>query len=257
MDRKHVFTSHLRTIAAVMLRWADRLLTIVLGMVLGVTLLYAGYALWDNWRIYEDASVDSSLLAYKPDVDAQTANPKQTFKFLSLNPDTRAWLTVDGTNIDYPVLQGEDNYKYLNTDAYGQYSLSGSIFLDYRNSGDLSDSYSLLYGHNMAGKVMFGELKNFAKKKYFSEHQTATLYTPGAVCNITIFACLKADAYDAQFFVPGKLSQTEKRKLLTRIRSEAWQYREIEVVESDRILAMSTCLEASGNSRLIVLGKMS
>ncbi|MBR1845920.1 MAG: class B sortase, partial [Oscillospiraceae bacterium] len=63
-------------------------------------------------------------------------------------------------------MQGETNGKYLNTDPYGEYSLSGSIFLDSRNAGDFSDSYSLVYGHHMADGMMFGALDAFFDEGY-------------------------------------------------------------------------------------------
>jgi SrtB family sortase len=63
--------------------------------------------------------------------------------------DLVGFLTVEGTNIDYPVMQGIDNSHYLNTDPFGAYSLSGSIFLDSRSSPDFSDEYSVIYGHHM------------------------------------------------------------------------------------------------------------
>ncbi|MCG4817374.1 class B sortase, partial [Collinsella aerofaciens] len=66
-----------------------------------------------------------------------------------LNPEVFGWLTVYGTNIDYPVTQGKDNWKYVNTNALGEYSLSGAIFLDYTNRKDFQDFNSILYGHHM------------------------------------------------------------------------------------------------------------
>lgn len=77
------------------------------------------------------ASVDdiqSQLLKYKP-TPGEDNGP--TFEELrAINPDVCAWITLDGTKIDYPVLQGEDNLTYINKDVYGNFALAGSIFLD-------------------------------------------------------------------------------------------------------------------------------
>ena len=128
--------------AAALARGADRLLTTVVGLFLLLILAFAAFSLWDTWRIYDEAGVDETLLHFKP---TEAGDNTAGFSDLAaLSPDVRAWLTLDDTHIDYPVVQGEDNVKYVNTDVYGNFSLSGSIFLDYRNAADFSDAYCLL-----------------------------------------------------------------------------------------------------------------
>ena len=241
------------TVTAAVARGADRVLTAFLTLILCFVLLFTGYAMLDTWRIYEGAGVDSALLQYKPQLTVQETGPGFS-DLMDLNPDMRGWLTVEGTNIDYPVVQGEDNIRYVNTDVYGNYSLAGSIFLDYRNASDFSDSYCLLYGHHITGDVMFGGLINFRDASYFSRHETAILYTPNQVYTVKLFACLETSAYDGQVFGPGDLSQEEMEALLARLRTESIQFRDIGVTGQDRILAMSTCTEAASNSRTIVFG---
>ena len=79
------------------------------------------------------------------------------------------WIVVDDTNIDYPVMQGYDNSQYLNLDPYGEYSLSGSIFLDSRNSSDFTDPYSIIYGHHMEYGKMFGAIDDYLDDQYERE----------------------------------------------------------------------------------------
>ena len=68
---------------------------------------------------------------------------------MKLNKDVVGWITIFDTHISYPVVQGKDNQEYLNKDVFGKFSFSGSIFLDYRNACDFTDSYSIIYGHHM------------------------------------------------------------------------------------------------------------
>ena len=154
------------------------------------------------------------------------------------------------------MVQGEDNVKYVNTDVYGNFSLSGSIFLDYRNAADFSDAYCLLYGHHMDGDVMFGELAHFLEADYFTDHPTGTLYLPEVTYTIEIFASLQTDAYDALIFTPGNYAPEEMDKFLKETTANARQYREIGVTGQDHILALSTCSDASTNARTIVLGRL-
>ena len=70
-------------------------------------------------------------------------NPASFEELLGINPDVCAWVTLDNTAIDYPVVQGEDNFTYVNTDVYGDFSLAGSIFLDVNCDKNFTDPYSL------------------------------------------------------------------------------------------------------------------
>lgn len=81
-------------------------------------------------------------------------------------------------------------YVYVNTDVYGDFSLAGSIFLDYRCAKDFSDPYSIVYGHHMSDSKMFGDIDKYKKKKFFDENRTGVLITPNKTFNLKIFAVL-------------------------------------------------------------------
>ena len=76
----------------------------------------------------------------------------------AINPDIVAWLRIPGV-LEYPVVRGEDNSYYLNHTVQKTYNIAGSIFLDYRNERDFSDSKNIIYGHNMKDGSMFGALR--------------------------------------------------------------------------------------------------
>ena len=240
-------------LAGKVVRGADRALTALTATFLVVVLFFACYALWDTWRIYDGASIDEDLLKYKPTLD----NTESLAELMKINPDVCAWLTIDGTNIDYPVVQGDDNFKYLNTDVRGDFSLSGSIFLDCRNARDFTDSYSLIYGHHMAGGAMFGALDSFAEEGFFDEHTEGVLFLPDRALRIEVFAFMKTDAYDEQIFNPGDLQGDEVEAFINRVKSDAMRFRDIGIDRSDRIIALSTCSEAETNGRSVLLGRLS
>ena len=139
-----------------------------------ILLAFAGYALWDSNQIYQAAD-KSSYALYKP---TETNEGKSFQELQAVNPEVFAWLTVYGTNIDYPVTQGHDNMKYVNTNAEGLYSLSGAIFLDCNNSRHFSDFNHIVYGHHMENKVMFGELADFANRAMFDAHRYDQVTVP-------------------------------------------------------------------------------
>ena len=140
---------------------------------------YSAYALWDNNQVYEGArNVQIQMQELKPDIEDPENGP--TFdELLKINPDVCAWITMDGTHIDFPVLQGETNLSYINTDVYGDFALAGSIFLDCRNSRDFSDPYNLLYGHHMSNGSMFACLEKWTD--WLSAGKSGAIILPSAL----------------------------------------------------------------------------
>jgi sortase B len=240
------------------MRMTNRICSWIIALILILSLLYCFYGLWDTWNIYAGAGVDSELLKYKPvhTGENDTSNPSLE-DLKATNPDVCAWLTVEDTGIDYPVVQGETNLEYINKDVYGEFSLTGSVFLDCRNQPDFSDYYSLLYAHHMEGNVMFGELPEFQDAEYFQTHTGGQLYTLEHTWQITWFACVVTDAYDMNVFNPTGYTTEEGRAELRAYLSEtAVQYRELPLSEEDRILGLSTCSDVSTNGRVLLFGRL-
>jgi sortase B len=238
----------------------DIILNICIGLALTVALLYSGYGLWDTWYIYNKASVSDELLSYKPSITETEVSLEEKFASIQeINPDICAWLTVDDTGIDYPIVQGESNLYYVNRDVYGEFSLSGSVFLDCNNERDFSDSYSLLYAHHMEGNVMFGEVTEFLDADYFSKHTSGIFYTPSGSYNIEWFACVSTDAYDKQVFSPSSISgEGQYEELLEYLKEKAVNYSDsVDVTTNDKIIALSTCLDLTTNGRALLFGKLS
>jgi sortase B len=237
----------------------DRLVDCIISFILVVALLFSGFALWDNWNILNNAKLDSLVSKYRPEDTGDDSSENPTLSELqAINPDVCAWLTVDNTSIDYPVVIGEDNTSYLNWDVQGEFSLSGSIFLDFRNSRDFTDFYSLIYGHHMEGNVMFGQLPEFLDTEFFKTHAGGSLFLPDRTLRIQWYACLETDAYDSQIFNPTYVGQDDQTKqaFLNYIQEKATQYRDVGVTTSDQIVALSTCQDAITDGRVILVGRV-
>ncbi len=204
------------------------------------------YAMIDAYNVYEGAN-DTSLLKYKSEKGAV-----ETLRELSA--DAVAWITVDNTRIDYPVMQGKTNGEYLNKNPYGEFSLSGSIFLDSRNNKGFEDEYSMIYGHHMEHGAMFGSLDGYSDKDYFDSHKTGIL----SVINqkeysISFFASCKAMANDDVIFDP---SLYEDQALFDYLQKKALVYYPQEVSAGSKIIALSTCQSAENNERMVVFGTL-
>lgn len=207
-----------------------------------LVLLIVLYGLYDSWYVFKNAS-DTDILKYKP------VPGKEAPQDYPITDEMVAWITLTDTGIDYPVMQGEDNSRFLNINPYGEYSLSGSIFLDSRNTSDFSDNYSILYGHHMEYGVMFGALDEYLDETYLKNHSEGTLLIGRENVSekrLKVFAAVKVNVFDNyELFDPD----TEDIKSL--IKEKASVYDEA-VQPSDNILALSTCVEPVSEKRLLV-----
>lgn len=240
-------------VAADISRIGEKILDRIVAIILILVILFAGYSLWNSYMLYRGGFSGSDLLAYKPQITEDGKNPT-LWDLMKINEDVVAWVTIDDTNIDHPVVQGEDNMEYVNKDVYKKFALSGSIFLDYRNNKDFTDPYSLLYGHHMDRGGMFGDVVLFENKEYFDKHKTGTLFLPEATYKIEIFMTSKIDAYDSVIFNPASISSMDQRRvLIDHARKTKLQERDIDI-GNDKIIALSTCEKATTNGRTVILG---
>lgn len=203
-----------------------------------IIFLISSWCVYDCWYVFEHTS-DKNLLRYKPGMKVTAVQGEDV-----ITDDMVAWLTVDGTDIDYPVMQGTDNTTYLNTDPFGKYSLGGSIFLDSRNSPDFSDNYSLIYGHHMEFGRMFGSLDHFLDREYLQTHSNGTLEigrNAEKVYRLHFFAAFRASAKDKPVFDFGEgLAEFIEKNV------------PVSVDRNRKILALSTCTEGDSVSRIVV-----
>ena len=240
--------------AAMAARVGNRILSIMAGILILLMLSYGMYSLWDTYKIYANSFADEELLKFRPTDDGED-NP--TLKDLKkLNPDVKAWIQVPKTNIDYPVVQGQNDMEYINKNVYGEFELSGAIFLSCLNKDDFSDPYNLVYGHNMKNGGMFADVADFTNKEYFETHQKGKLYLTDATRKIRFFACMKVTAADAKIYHPDGYRKENLKDLLDYIQANAVQYRDVNVADENSLIALSTCSEAETNGRVVLIGKL-
>ena len=213
-------------------------------------LVFGSYSMWDSHKVYQVA--DSNQYAmYKP-----TNEETQGFEELkALNSEVIAWLTVYGTNVDYPVAQDKDNSKYVNTDIKGKYSLSGALFLDYQNAPDFSDFNSIIYGHHMDKQVMFGGIESFADKDYFEARRYGNLFHSGRDYGLEFFAFMHVDAYDFTIYTVS-IANDRRQAFIDNLYEKATNTRDIGVTIDDNILLLSTCTSDSTNGRHILAARI-
>ena len=183
-------------------------------------------------------------------------------ELIEINPDVNGWLTLPGTAIDYPLVQGENNFTYLNKDVYGDFSLAGSIYLDSRNDNTYADLYSLLYGHNMSKHRMFGDVNLYKDETFFEENREGQLFLRDREHSLTTLSCIVTASSDSTIFNPENWTKMTEEQLLAAVRRNALHVNEdgitalqtkMENGEQPRILAMSTCSDEFTDARTILL----
>lgn len=190
----------------------------ILLVILGVIVLAAGGYLFQVWEDYHEASAGyqklQKFIIEKPDVEKDSKGqpnnqedpeedlPKIDFDGLrAMNGDIVAWIQIPGIGVDYPVVQGKDNDHYLHYTFDGKANKAGSIFLDYRNRADFTDSKVILYGHNMKDGSMFSNLKKFQDAGFRKEQGRVLIYLPGKVLECEIVECRQVSVRDLVYEV--------------------------------------------------------
>ena len=124
--------------------------------------------------------------------------PHSISELISMNSECFGWINISGTNINYPVMHTPSNpQKYLNRNFYGEYSYSGTPFLDARCSADSTNL--IIYGHHMNNGTMFADLCNYTDYSYFSEHPTVVLETKDGVFAYSVFSVMKVKSDDVWY----------------------------------------------------------
>ncbi len=237
-----------------LVRLINSLISAAEMIVLVVVLAYALFALWDNRQVYHSAdAARDELFAFKP----QEEDAAPSFDELqAINPDVCAWLTMDGTNIDYPVVQGENNFEYLSLDVYGEYSLAGTIYLDSRNNREFTDEYSVLHGHHLDRSRMFGDLDLYKQQDFFAENTTGTLLVPGGYYSLDVMAYLLVESTDEVIFAPQNWVE-DNSEVLEYARENA-VYMNEDVFEragedGSQLLCLATCSTETTEARTIII----
>lgn len=222
------------------------------GAVLAAVVLivaFTAFAVLDNGRISDGAGVQA-FAQYRPQADGASFQELQ-----AENPDVLGWLTLYGTGIDYPLVQGKDNETYLNTDPAGNFALSGSLFLDWANARDFSDASTIVYGHHMENSLMFGDLDKYGDADFLDRHRTGNLYYGGVDHGIEVLGYLSTDAHDSMVYSTevGKSPSFENFAAYLRSHATVW----IEDPNpGERVVVLSTCGSGT-NDRHIVVARIS
>ena len=167
-----------------------------------------------------------------------------------VNEDALGWLSIPNTHIDYPVVIGGDNDYYLRRDIHKNEAYAGSIFMDYRCDRGFAGANTIIYGHNMKNRSMFGDLREFADEWFFENNPAGTLYLKDATYTLNFFAYMIVDAGDSVVFDPSAG------------RDKLYEYAEKNAVNfsppdpDGKIVTLSTCSYEFTDARMVLLANI-
>jgi len=244
-------------VALAAIRTAGVLVDVVVLLIVAALVGFSCYTIWDSRQVVLAASA-SQYAPYKPSSATPPAGggAAPLAQLQAINPDVLGWLDVYGTGIDYPLVQGKDNTRYLTRNALGKYSAAGSIFLDYRNSPDFTDFSTIIFGHHMKSGTMFGPIGSFYDQPYFDSHQYGSLYYDGAQHGLEFFAFIHTDAYDDSVYTTPVAADAEQAYLTRLMREARFTRPGVTVGVDDHIVLLSTCSGRTTNGRDILVGKI-
>ena len=245
---------------------------IAVVLILLAVLCFSGwqvYKIWKDYRIGELTYESMEAYVVIPETTAPRKNqkpeettvpeeagivwPEVDFEALwEINPDVVGWLYIEGTQVNYPIVQGADNDEYLYRLITGEYNSSGSLFLESGLARDFSDQNNPVYGHNMKNGSMLAAITGYKNQEFYEEHPIALLLTPERNYQVHIFSAYVLDANgDAWNTVFTEKTMQEWLAKLTR---RSYIATDVIPTSQDRVLTLSTCTYETDDARFLVHG---
>lgn len=190
-----------------------------------------------------------------PDSAAQPS-PQIDFDSLrAVNPEVVGWLTIDGTDIDYPIAQHSDNDYYLHHLFNGEWNSSGCLFMDCHNQSDFSGRHNIIYGHHMDNGTMFQNLMYYKDQSFSEEHPTARLITPDGSYTVEFFAGYVADVNSNTWRLDFISDRDFEDWLASALERSLFESTVIPTA-TDKIVTLSTCSYEFYNARFVLHGRL-
>lgn len=241
----------------------ERLRKVLVVIFLLVAVGCALYLVWYYyWMPQEDETVKSEkrfqITEEPEDADEPLVNPIDFDALKAINPEVCAWIRIEGTHIDYPIVQsGTDEEYYLDHSWEGKYSTAGAVFIQTYNSADFTDYNTVIYGHRMGSgnETMFHDVHNYMDMDYLKDHQNIMIYTREHVRSYKVFAAVVYD--DRLLPVSFDFSEESGRQTFLDslyasqdVRNQVVEDRK--VTAEEKIITLSTCLESEPHHRFLL-----
>lgn len=206
-------------------------------------------------KLYQDDVQETKDNKAREDSKSKGNNIVNFEKLLAINSEVVGWIKIEDTNIDYPVVKGEDNDYYLNHNIKKEASSSGAIFMDYRNEGTEEDLNTIIYGHNMKDGSMFKALTSYKEKDFLITHPIIELTTFNKSTKWEIFSVYITDT-DFNYIKTNFNDKEEYGSFLKELKNKSLYDTGVKVSSEDSILTLSTCTYEFYDARFAIHSKL-
>lgn len=241
-----------------------KLLLLLLVIIFIFSIGYMFYYIYNNNKNKKD----STDILNEVKIDSTQVTEEKSEKMLKLeelqkeNNEIIGWLEIEGTNINYPVLQGTDNEFYMKNNYKKEKSKDGSIFLDKSYNWDIPSSNLLLYGHNNKNGIMFQDLLKYKNEDFYKEH-TKIKFTTNKEDNVyeiisvfysRVYYKSEKNVFKYYYFVNANNEQ-EYNDFVNNAKKSSIYDTGINANYGDQLLTLSTCEYSQEDGRFVVVAK--
>lgn len=219
------------------------------------------------YNSYKDKNINDNILN-NVNVDSTKVTEQKTERMLQLeelqkeNSEIVGWLEIEGTNINYPVLQGTDNEFYMKNNYKKEKSKNGSIFLDKSYNWDIPSSNLLVYGHNNKNGTMFQDLLKYKKEDFYKEHtkikfttnKEDSVYEIMSVFYSRVYYKNEKNVFRYYYFVNAENEQ-EYNYFVNNAKKASIYDTGITAEYGEQLLTLSTCSYHTEDGRFVVVAK--
>lgn len=216
----------------------------------------------DNNQIIEEIQEDTEIKNTKEIEKIDTERMIKVKELQKENIDIVGWLEIEGTTINYPVLQGADNEYYMTHNYKKQKSKNGSIFLTKDYDWSIPSSNLLIYGHNLNNGTMFEELLKYKNKNFYEQHPTIRFTTAYEDAQYDIISVFKSkvyyksekDVFRYYYFVNAN-TEAEYNEFVENAKNASLYNIEASAKYGEQLITLSTCSYHVEDGRFAVVGR--
>ena len=245
------------------LKKSHKVVIFLLTIILIFSIAYIVKHLEDKQDIQKESDLLNSIEIEQDEVaDDTTQRMLQVRELQKENSDVVGWIEIEGTNINYPVLQGDDNSYYMNHNYKKEENTYGSVFLDKDYDWSIPSSNLLLYGHNLQDGSLFHDILNYKDESYYKEHPIIRFTTGKEDCEYEIIAAFysrvyyKSETNVFRYYYFINAENEEEYNEFVNNAKEASIYDTGKTAEyGDQLLTLSTCSYHTEDGRFAVVAR--
>lgn len=246
--------------------WKEIIRKIIFFIAL-IVFIWSSYELFTIFNEYrKNAKSYKEVEQYAPQIAENEAGSEENKpyvfteedynKLYEINNDFRGWITIPNTKVNYPLVQGQDNEYYLTHNFKKEYNAGGGIFISYDNKDPFNGKNTIIHGHYMKDKSMFGSLHNYKGGEFANANNKFYITTKDGTLEYEIFSIYIEEANTNPYRFSFK-SDEEYVEYLNQLKNKSMhKLVDYNLSSEDKIVTLSTCSYEKKDYRLLIHGKL-